>query len=83
MGHRQCSLCDKPHRARGWCTAHYQRWVKYGDPTKLAETKKPMAPLVDKDQFIKACTAGATLALLVKKFHISQTTASVYRKKWL
>lgn len=29
-----CSVpgCGKQHLARGWCTQHYQRWRKYGDP---------------------------------------------------
>lgn len=31
---RICSIpnCGKPHEAHGWCTAHYQRWRKHGDP---------------------------------------------------
>lgn len=31
---RLCSIpdCGKPHLARGWCRAHYQRWKKHGDP---------------------------------------------------
>ena len=24
--------CGRPHRSRGWCAAHYARWVKHGDP---------------------------------------------------
>lgn len=24
--------CDKPHYGRGWCSAHYQRWRRHGDP---------------------------------------------------
>ncbi len=24
--------CDKHHDARGWCSMHYQRWQKYGNP---------------------------------------------------
>lgn len=32
--HSLCSIpnCDKPSRHRDWCSAHYQRWLKYGDP---------------------------------------------------
>lgn len=34
MGDRTCTVkgCDKPHEARGWCPAHYQRWRATGDP---------------------------------------------------
>lgn len=37
MTNRPCAIdgCDKPARARGWCTTHYQRWQRTGDPTKL------------------------------------------------
>lgn len=24
--------CGLPHKARGWCTKHYSRWLRYGDP---------------------------------------------------
>jgi hypothetical protein len=29
-----CSItgCEKPSRARGWCSMHYWRWSKHGDP---------------------------------------------------
>lgn len=28
-----CSVpgCDRPHKARGWCQAHYRRWQTHGD----------------------------------------------------
>ena len=31
---RICSIdgCGKPHLARGWCSAHYERWRKHRDP---------------------------------------------------
>lgn len=25
--------CGRPSRTRGWCSLHYQRWKRYGDPT--------------------------------------------------
>lgn len=29
-----CSIpdCGKPIKSRGWCTGHYQRWNKHGNP---------------------------------------------------
>lgn len=34
MGQRTCSVdgCDGEHCAQGFCTKHYQRWRKFGDP---------------------------------------------------
>jgi hypothetical protein len=34
---RTCSIdgCTRPHRARGYCAAHWTLWRKYGDPTRL------------------------------------------------
>lgn len=33
--------CEKPSKCRGWCSAHYERWRKHGDP---AITLAPVAP---------------------------------------
>lgn len=32
--HKTCSIadCGKPVRTRGWCTSHYTRWLRHGDP---------------------------------------------------
>ncbi len=34
MSERTCSIdaCQDRSRTRGWCSRHYQRWLKYGDP---------------------------------------------------
>lgn len=34
MEKRTCSIdgCDRPQRARGWCSAHWTRWRQHGDP---------------------------------------------------
>lgn len=34
---RLCAIpeCGKVHFCRGWCTKHYARWRKYGDPHKV------------------------------------------------
>lgn len=31
---KKCNIpgCDRAHRARGWCTRHYERWKRHGDP---------------------------------------------------
>ncbi|MFC5744818.1 HNH endonuclease signature motif containing protein [Actinomadura rugatobispora] len=38
MTERTCSIdgCDKPHAGRGWCTQHYGKWRKTGDPNYTA-----------------------------------------------
>lgn len=34
MAAASCAVagCSAPVRARGWCTSHYNRWHRYGDP---------------------------------------------------
>jgi hypothetical protein len=33
---RLCSIagCSQPHKARGFCSRHHERWYKYGDPER-------------------------------------------------
>lgn len=37
-----CSIegCSKEHLARGWCSKHYKKWRKYGDPLAFREIHK-------------------------------------------
>lgn len=39
-----CSFdgCDKPVKARGFCSTHWARWRKYGDPTIVRSRRKPL-----------------------------------------
>lgn len=32
---KMCQIdgCCKPRRARGWCVSHYERWLRWGNPT--------------------------------------------------
>lgn len=36
MGQRTCTYpeCDQKHFGKGYCSVHYQRWLKYGDPSR-------------------------------------------------
>lgn len=59
MAHRTClavegvALCGRPHYAKDYCSKHYQRWKRYGDPTQTAAHSWPenllqrMAPQPD------------------------------------
>lgn len=44
MAHRTCSIdgCSRPHKARGWCAAHYGMWQRTGHPGPVvARYRKP------------------------------------------
>lgn len=45
MSHKICSMegCVRPARVRGWCSTHYERWRKHGDPTVVLESN-PRGP---------------------------------------
>jgi hypothetical protein len=40
-----CSIngCEKPFVARGWCSLHWKRWRKHGDPLMLSQGPTPEA----------------------------------------
>jgi len=42
---KKCSIrgCGSPAIKRGWCSKHYKRWLRHGDPNYLAR-KEPVAP---------------------------------------
>ena len=45
---RVCSVedCGLPVLARSWCTAHYQRWRRHGDPLAGGARRRTTLPLV-------------------------------------
>ena len=38
-----CSIdgCDRPHKARGWCAMHHNRWLRSGDPGPVTARPSP------------------------------------------
>jgi hypothetical protein len=46
MSDRTCTVddCDRKHRARGWCPAHYARWRATGDPLGSTVPDHPDVP---------------------------------------
>ena len=43
MAQNTCSIdgCEKPVKSRGWCSAHWTRWSRYGDPNIVKTSKRP------------------------------------------
>ena len=39
---KACSIdgCDSPRKSRGWCTKHYKRYLRNGDPLKTVISQK-------------------------------------------
>lgn len=57
----QCSVpgCDRTVKARGWCSMHYGRWQRDGDPGEAA-TRKPEWDLSVEDRFWRKVQKTAT-----------------------
>lgn len=54
MGQRICSIpdCGKPTHSRGWCSTHYSRWCRHGDPSvaNVRARKEESCSLLDCDK---------------------------------
>lgn len=50
--------CSKPAKCRGWCSAHYERWRKHGDPSVVMP---PVDPPVKRTQFGPCTVDGCNL----------------------
>lgn len=50
---RSCAVdgCIKPHHSHGWCSMHYARWKKSGDPGTAEPLKLVGAPVEDRFWF--------------------------------
>lgn len=59
MALRPCLIegCDgiagKPGTARGWCSAHYQRWKNHGDPLADVTRKRSICEIDECEKFVK------------------------------
>ena len=55
-----CSLCSNKKKARGWCSKHYIRWVRHGDPSVVLPPSGPaLTPSKNDDRFwdqVASCT---------------------------
>jgi len=42
----ECSIedCDRKHYGRGWCSLHYGRWMRNGDPEKVRAATENRSP---------------------------------------
>lgn len=63
MGESTCTIdgCDRPTKARGWCSLHYKRWTRHGDPLGVVQ---PKGPLWERMDFWSDRSAGWTACWL-------------------
>ena len=72
---KECKIegCGKPARTRGWCSMHYGRVFKFGDPNiasrPIEEDDLSNLP-AEMINFIKACNSGV-IEKLLRKFSVA------------
>lgn len=74
MGKGTCSYdgCVKPARCRSWCTTHYARWRKHGDPSVvLPPVAPPRSPRTQGEHCsVEGCAAAPWARNLCSKHYI-------------
>lgn len=62
MPHSTCTFpqCEKPARCRGWCSAHYERWRKHGDPAVVLPPVYPPSNVRTQTTTCQAVGCGKT-----------------------
>jgi hypothetical protein len=65
---RLCSIpgCGKPHRSRGFCDMHYQRFRRNGDPLKVSRIRP--APPKGPDKRVNATHARGRSTKLTEAY---------------
>ena len=54
---KKCSIvnCGRKHYGRGYCSRHWQRWRKHGDPEKLVQFPTPEEAFLHRTKRIGDC----------------------------
>lgn len=63
---KRCSVdgCERPSASRGWCTTHYSRWRRFGDP--LRERMTSVIPPGAETATCRSCGAEKPVRQFVK-----------------
>lgn len=78
-----CSIegCVKPSRTRGWCVAHYTRWIRWGSPTGSSPRNSYEQKFWEKVDKTGPCWEwlGAVNAYGYGRFYINGTEVMAHR----
>lgn len=86
---RPCSVdgCSRRHKAHGYCSLHYRRWLRHGDAEALRYTgggRKTAAFrhfTSDLDAVVAAYEGGAFVASLAERYGVSTGTVRKYLRE--
>src|SRR5215216_311275 len=99
MAKRTCSLgdCDRPHYGQGFCSMHWKRWYKHGNPTislrpdlgrtveeRFWDAVNQQGPIPQHRPELGPCWIwiGSTNPDGYGRFRIGNRTVAAYRYAW-
>lgn len=80
MADRVCSVsdCDRQVKCRGWCSTHYNRWFRNGDPqVSLAVAVKNPGLACREPECERRASARGLCDSHYKRWRVAQTTCSI------